>query len=278
MSDDLSAALLAHFGERGLHSLPIAPAGPLRSPGLPLQVGPYFRSAEPSEPLSLGEYAAEQGLDAGPMAGQLRIGTDRGAQFYFAPDRSVRAVVLGTDLPELAVNSGVEAFAAGLLLLDGQLPAVSDTQDEDAALAAYRQLRQGLLDLDPAAFEDRESWWPRVLDDLRRPLNIDSSAAFEYVDEHGEKKIVTGGSGIGTAHPEEVVWHRLRAAGVEPEQVTQVYCELEPCLMPGHYCALWLAETFPDARFTHSFDYGRTAESREEGIKALMISLAERHG
>ncbi|MGE7433655.1 nucleic acid/nucleotide deaminase domain-containing protein [Kitasatospora sp. NPDC001175] len=278
MSDDLSAALLAHFGERGLHSLPIAPAGPLRSPGLPLQVGPYFRSAEPSEPLSLGEYAAEQGLDAGPMAGQLRIGTDRGAQFYFAPDRSVRAVVLGTDLPELAVNSGVEAFAAGLLLLDGQLPAVSDTQDEDAALAAYRQLRQGLLDLDPAAFEDRESWWPRVLDDLRRPLNIDSSAAFEYVDEHGEKKIVTGGSGIGTAHPEELVWHRLRAAGVEPEQVTQVYCELEPCLMPGHYCALWLAETFPDARFTHSFDYGRTAESREEGIKALMISLAERHG
>ncbi|MGK4582516.1 nucleic acid/nucleotide deaminase domain-containing protein [Kitasatospora sp. HPMI-4] len=278
MSEELSAALLAHFGERGLYSLPVAPAGPLRSPGLPLQVGPYFRSPDQEDPLSLGEYAAEWELDAGPVAGQLRIGTDRGAQFYFAPDRSVRAVVLGVDLPELAVSSSVEAFATGLLLLDRYLPAMSDTQDEDSALAAYRELRQELLRADPAAFEDRESWWSRVLDDLRRPLNIDSSAAFEYLDEHGEKQIVTGNGGAGPAHPEELLWYRLRAQGVEPEQVTRVYCELEPCLMPGHYCALWLAETFPNAAFTHSFDYGETAESRDEGIKALMISLAEQQG
>lgn len=275
MSDDLTAALLAHFGERGLHSLTVAPAGPLRSPGLPLQVGPYFMSAEPSDPLSLGEYAAERGLDAGPVASQLRLGTDRGAQFYFAPDRSVRAVVLGSELPELVVNTSVESFAAGLLLLDRHLPALGEAQDQDSAFAAYRELRQGLLQLDPAAFEDQESWWPRVLDDLRRPLNIDSSAAFEYVDEDGNRQIVTEISGPGLPHPEELVWHRLRADGIEPEQVVRVYCELEPCLMPGHYCSLWLAETFPDAEFTHSFDYGETAESREAGIKALMISVAE---
>ncbi len=117
-----------------------------------------------------------------------------------------------------------------------------------------------------------------MLDDLRRPLNIGSSAAFEVVDEQGAKRIVTEVGGPGLLHPEEALWHRLRAEGVEAEQVVRVYCELEPCMMPGHYCARWLAREFPQAEFTHSFDYGDTAESRESGIKALMISVAERRG
>ncbi|WP_371479982.1 nucleic acid/nucleotide deaminase domain-containing protein [Kitasatospora sp. NBC_00315] len=278
MSDDLAAALLAHFGERGLRSLDIAPPGPLRTPGLPLQVGRYFTAAEPSEPLSLGEFAAVLGWDAGAAAGQLRIGADRGAQFYLAPDRSVRAVVLGTSIPELPVNSSVEAFAAGLLLLDRRLPEMEDAQDPEAAFGAYLALRGGLLELDPAAFEERESWWPRVLDDLRLPLNVDSSAAFGYLDADGGEQIATAVGGPGLPHPEELLWHRLRAEGVEPEQVTRVYCELEPCLMPGHYCALWLADTFTDAQFTHAFDYGASAQSREDGVKALMVHLAERSG
>ncbi|GAA2805318.1 hypothetical protein GCM10010441_32680 [Kitasatospora paracochleata] len=274
MSDDLSAALVAHFGERGLRSLEFAPEGPLRSPGLPLQVGPYFFAAEESDPLSLGQYAAGLGTDAGPMAGQLRIGTDRGAEFYLAPDRTVRAVLLGVDVPEMPVSSGLDRFAAGLLLLDRNLPALASAEGDDA-FAAYLRLRQGLLELDPWAFEEREAWWPRVLDDLRRPLNVASSAAFEYLDAQGAKQIATEFGGPGLPHPEELLWHRLRAEGVEPEQVTAVYCELEPCLMPGHYCALWLAQTFPEAAFTHRFDYGESAESREDGIKALMISSAE---
>ncbi len=278
MSDDLAAALLAHFGERGLRSLDIAPEGPLRSPGLPLQVGPYFTAAEPSEPLTLGEFAAVLGWDAGETAGQLRIGADRGAQLYFAPDRSVRAVVLGTSMPELPVNSSVEAFAAGLLLLDRHLPALGDAEDPEAAFGAYVALRSALLELDPAAFEERESWWPRVLDDLRLPLNVDSSAAFEYLDAGGAKQIATSVGGPGLPHPEELLWYRLRAAGVEPEQVTRVYCELQPCLMPGHYCALWLADTFTEAEFTHSFDYGESARSREDGVKELLVHLAEQSG
>ncbi|WP_405361013.1 SUKH-4 family immunity protein [Kitasatospora sp. NBC_00085] len=278
MDDELTAALLAHFGPRGLRSLPIAPEGPLRHPGLPLQVGPYFRVAEESDPLSVGEYAATAGLDAGPVAAQLRIGTDGVAELYFAPDRSVRAVLVGAEPVDLPVSSGVAAFAAGLLLLDRHLPAVAASDRPEEALAAYRELRQGLLAADPAAFEDREGWWPRVLDDLRRPLNVNSSAAFEVVDEQGGKRIVTQVGGPGPLHPEEVLWHRLRADGVEAEQVVRVHCELEPCMMPGHYCARWMAREFPQAEFTHSFDYGDTAESRESGIKALMISLAERQG
>ncbi|KJY40285.1 nucleic acid/nucleotide deaminase domain-containing protein [Streptomyces sp. NRRL S-495] len=276
--DELAAALLAHFGPRGLRALPIAPAGPLRHPGLPLQVGPYFRAAEEHDPLSVGECAAAVGADAGPMAAQLRIGTDGGAELYFAPDRSVRAVLLGAEPLDLPVSGSVAAFAAGLLLLDRLLPAVAEVDRPDLALAAYRELRQGLLAADPTAFDDREGWWPRVLDDLRRPLNIDSSAAFEVVDENGAKRIVSEVGGPGLLHPEEALWHRLRAEGVEAEQVVRVYCELEPCMMPGHYCARWLAREFPQAEFTHSFDYGDTAESRESGIKALMISVAERRG
>ncbi|MFB8239347.1 nucleic acid/nucleotide deaminase domain-containing protein [Kitasatospora purpeofusca] len=273
--DELAAALSAHFGPRGLRPLPIAPAGPLRHPGLPLQVGPYFRAAEEDDPLTVGEWA---GPDAGPVAAQLRIGTDGGAELYFAPDRSVRALLLGAEPLDLPVSGSVAAFAAGLLLLDRLLPAVAEVDRPDLALAAYRELRQGLLAADPTAFDDREGWWPRVLDDLRRPLNIDSSAAFEVVDEHGAKRIVTEVGGPGLLHPEEALWHRLRAEGVEAEQVVRVYCELEPCMMPGHYCARWLAREFPQAEFTHSFDYGDTAESRESGIKALMISVAERRG
>lgn len=278
MNDELTAGLLAHFGPRGLRSLAVAPAGPLRHPGLPLQVGPYFRSAEEDDPLSLGEYAAAFGLEAGPSAAQLRIGTDGGAELYFAPDRSVRAVLLGSEPLDLPVSATVEAFAAGLLLLDRHLPAVAASDRPEAAFAAYRELRQGLLAADPTAFDSREGWWSRVLDDLRRPLNVDSSAAFEVVDEQGGKRIETAVGGPGLLHPEEVLWHRLRAEGVEAEQVVRVYCELEPCLMPGHYCARWMAAEFPQAEFTHSFDYGGTAESRESGVKALMISLAERQG
>ncbi|MFF8769629.1 nucleic acid/nucleotide deaminase domain-containing protein [Kitasatospora sp. NPDC015120] len=276
--DELAAALLAHFGPRGLRALPIAPAGPLREPGLPVQVGPYFRAAEESDPLSVGECAAAAGWDAGSVAAQLRIGTDGGAELYFASDRSVRAVVPGAEPLDLPVAPGVEAFAQGLLLLDRLLPAIAASERPDAAAAAYRELRQGLLGIDPAAFEDREGWWPRVLDDLRRPLNVDSSAAFEVVDEQGGRRIVTEVGGPGLLHPEERLWHRLRADGVEAGQVVRVYCELEPCMMPGHYCARWMAREFPQAEFTHGFDYGATADSRENGIRALMISLAERRG
>ncbi len=274
-SDELTAALLAHFGAQGLRSNPVAPEGPLRAPGLPVQVGAYFSAAGPAEPLALGQYAAQHGQDAGPMAGQLRLGTDRGAEFYLAPDASVRAVLLGTGLPDLPVNGSLAAFAEGLLLLDRHLPALSDAEDQPGVLAGYQQLRQALIALDAAAFEYRESWWPRVLDDLRRPLNIDSSAAFEYLDSRGEKQISTAIGGIGLPHPEELAWYRLRAEGVQPEQVTRVYCELEACMMPGHYCSLWMARTFPNAAFTHSFDYGDTAASREAGVKALMQSVAE---
>lgn len=62
---------------------------------------------------------------------------------------------------------------------------------------------------------------------------------------------------------------------MEPGQVRRVHCELEPCLMPGHYCSVWMQQVLPHAEFTHSFDYGDTAESREKGLKQLILHDAE---
>lgn len=275
MTEDLAAALRAHFGPLGLRA--IAPGrGLLGNPGLPVQVGPYFLAPEASAPLLLGDYAAARGLDAGVNGAAPRLGTDQGGQFYEASDGSVRMVLLGTALPEMVVNGSVETFAAGLLLLDRLLPAVSAADpDRERSFAGYTELRRGLVALDQSAFAERESWWPRVLDDLRRPLNTDSSAAIEYLDDEGGKQVVTATGGSGQPHPEEIAWYRLAAAGVAREQVTRVYCELQPCFMPGHYCALWMAEAFPTAEFTHRYDYGRSAASREAGVKELMTGLAE---
>jgi hypothetical protein len=274
MTAHLAAALREHFGPDGLRAIG-ADQGLLRDPGLPAQVGPYFAAPNRGEPSLLGGFASLRGLTAGEAGGCTRIGTDRGAQLYEAPDGSVRAVLLGTSQPEMAVNTSVEAFASGLLLLDRMLPAVADPDAVEQSFASYLVLRRELMVLDPAAFAERESWWPRVLDDLRRPLNTDSSAALEYNDGNGDKQVVTATGGPGDPHPEEIAWYRLEAAGVSPEQVTRVYCELQPCLMPGHYCALWMAEVFPTAEFTHRYDYGQTAASREAGIKELMTGLAE---
>ncbi|MCL7381340.1 hypothetical protein [Streptomyces sp. 35G-GA-8] len=44
--------------------------------------------------------------------------------------------------------------------------------------------------------------------------------------------------------------------------------------MPGHYGAVWLRTVLPHAEFTHSFDYGETAESREAGFKELITEAA----
>jgi hypothetical protein len=143
------------------------------------------------------------------------------------------------------------------------------------AAAAFRELNAELRAIDPAAFEERESWWPRVLDDVRHTLNFPFSAAFEYLDDDGRKQIVTEVTGPGRPHPEELIWDRLAGQGVEPERVRRVYCELEPCMMPGHYCAVWLQRLFPHAAFSHSFDYGHTADSREEGLKELIVHAAQ---
>ncbi|GCE00401.1 nucleic acid/nucleotide deaminase domain-containing protein [Embleya hyalina] len=277
MNVDLSAALHQRFGRDGLRTY----ASPhLDGLPMPVQVGAYFIAAEDEHPLTMGAFADAVGEtlpDAG-LRDRVRLGTDQGAELYVAGDGSVRALFLGVDLPAMAVASSVEAFADGLLTLDQMLPRIAAVDEPVEGFPLYRELREALTAADPAAFVEREAWWPRVLDDVRLPLNIGSSAAFEVVDAGGEPRILTESSRPGLPHPEELLWYRLAAGGVEAEDVRRVYCELEPCLMPGHYCALWMGRLFPDAEFTHGFGYGATAQSREDGVRALMTHIAEQAG
>ncbi|MGW0082553.1 nucleic acid/nucleotide deaminase domain-containing protein [Streptomyces sp. NPDC003393] len=280
---------VAHFGEDGMRrftvpasyrvQLPDAAREALAGTGVPLHVAPYFAAAGETDGLTLGMAAGHHGLSA--PAGRenwLRIGTDPLAHLCVRPDGAVQAVFLGWEADDMFVNSGVPVFDASLTALDRRLPVIAASTSLPVAAAAFRELNAELRQIDAAAFAERENWWPRVLDDVRHTLNFPFSSAFEYVDARGAKQIVTDATGPGRAHPEELVWERLRAEGVTPEQVRRVYCELEPCMLPGHYCAVWLQATFPHAEFTHSFDYGSTAESREAGLQELITRAAEQEG
>ncbi|MBU7600406.1 SUKH-4 family immunity protein [Streptomyces sp. P38-E01] len=236
---------------------------------VPLQVGPYFRTSA-QEPVVLGEFAAAAGRQVRQerCAGWARFGTDRGFELCADGEGVVRAVLLDYQEDHRFVNSSPEAFATGLLDLRRALGVILGTDDPQAASTAYDSLSQRLRETDPQAFEERESWWPLVLDDIRDTANAQWYAAFEYLDHSGQKQIVTQGSAV-SLHPEERLWDSLRSAGLEAEQVLRVHTDLQPCFMPGHYCSMWLAQVFPEAGMTHSFPYGESAESRAAGLRRM---------
>lgn len=287
MSSPYPDPLVQHFGRDGLRRfergslqgarLPEAARTLLEETGVPLGVTPYFRAPDADDAVALGVVAARANLPRPPaeLEDWPRVGGDGLAHLCVRPDGAVQAVVFEDVADDMFVNTDVSTLNASLLALDRALPAIAASSGLAESAGVFRELSAELRRIDAAAFAERESWWPRVLDDVRHTLNFPFSAAFEYLDKAGKKQIVTEATGPGQPHPEERIWRRLSGEGVAPDQVRRVYCELEPCLMPGHYCAVWLQATFPGAEFTHSFDYGDTAESREEGLKALITYAAE---
>ncbi|MBJ7901870.1 SUKH-4 family immunity protein [Streptomyces sp. DSM 110735] len=279
---------VTQFGPQGLRRISVpatygtVPASArvhLAQVGVPLHVGPYFVAADETDGLTLGMYTGHRGVALqGEWAEWVRVGTDRLAHLCVRTDGSVTAVFPGRGEPELFVNSDIAAFTHCAAALDRALPVIAAADGLPSAAEAFAALVQEIRRIDPAAVTDRENWWSRVLDDVRHTLNFPFSSAFEYVTEDGGKQIVTAQAGPGLPHPEEQLWRRLASSGVEPGQVSRVYCELQPCMMPGHYCAAWLQAVLPDAEFTHSFDYGDTAESREEGIRELITHAARQAG
>ncbi|WP_254709973.1 SUKH-4 family immunity protein [Streptomyces lunaelactis] len=279
--------MLQHFGRDGLRRfgpadlqsahLPQEAREFLQETGVPESVAPYFRSPRPDQPTALGVTAARLSQPAVPteMYAWPRIGGDGLAHLCVRPDGAVHAVVLVDVCDDMFVSSNLATFCESMVALDLAQPRFAASSGLAEAAAVFRELKAELRRIDEQAFAERENWWPRVLDDVRHTLNFPFSSAFEYVDASGAKQIVTEATGPGQLHPEEIIWRRLSGSGVEATQVRRVYCELEPCLMPGHYCAVWLQETFPHAEFTHSFDYGDTAASREEGLKDLITRAAE---
>ncbi|MCD7438246.1 SUKH-4 family immunity protein [Streptomyces lincolnensis] len=275
---------VAQFGPYGLRriampasygTVPASARSHLAQVGVPLHVGPYFIAADDTDGPTLGMYTGHRGVALqGEWAEWVRIGTDRLAELCVRSDGSVKALFLGRGEPSLFVNSDVAAFTHCAAALDRALPVIAASDGLRSAAEAFAALVREVRQIDPEAVADRENWWSRVLDDVRHTLNFPFSSAFEYVGEDGVEQIVTARTGPGRPHPEEQLWQRLSAAGVEPEQVRRVYCELEPCMMPGHYCSVRLQSVLAHAEFTHSFDYGATAESRDEGIEELIAHAA----
>ncbi|MFJ9038483.1 nucleic acid/nucleotide deaminase domain-containing protein [Streptomyces sp. NPDC102406] len=276
---------VAQFGPQGLRrisvpasygTVPASARTHLSHIGVPLHVGPYFVAADDSDGPTLGMFTGHRGVALqGDWAEWVRIGTDRLAHLCVRTDGCVQALFLGRGEAPLFVSSDIAAFTHCAAALDRALPVIAASDGFRSAAEAFAALLQEIRQIDPEAVADRENWWSRVLDDVRHTLNFPFSSAFEYVGKDGAKQIVTAQTGPGRLHPEEQIWQQLSSAGVEPEQVRRVYCELEPCMMPGHYCAAWLQAVFPDAEFTHSFDYGDTADSREEGLKELITQAAQ---
>ncbi|MEH0407423.1 SUKH-4 family immunity protein [[Kitasatospora] papulosa] len=286
----MTESITAHFGTDGvrrfhpvsLHGAPVPEdaSRTLRDQGVPVAVAPYFRAAATNDAAQLSAFASHQKRQSPPgtLSRWLRLGTDAGAELCVRPDGAVQAVFLSELIPDMYVSASVDLFNRALVLLDRSLPRLAAVDGIEDALPVLHNLMTGLKDLDPLAFAERENWWPRVLDDVRHTLNFPYSASFEFKLPGGGKEIVTDSTGPGRLHPEERIWQRLSASGVRPQDVTRVYCELQPCLMPGHYCAQWMQQLFPTAQFTHSFDYGVTAGSREEGLKQAILYAAQQAG
>nr|WP_037831683.1 SUKH-4 family immunity protein [Streptomyces sp. NRRL S-325] len=286
----MTGSITTHFGTDGvrrfhpvsLHGAPVPEdvVRTLRDQGVPVAVAPYFRAAATNDAAQLAAFASQQKRPSPPgtLSRWLRLGTDGGAELCVRPDGAVQAVFLSEVIPDMYVSASVDLFNEALVLLDRGLPRLAAADGLQDALPILHSLMTGLKDLDPLAFAERESWWPRVLDDVRHTLNFPFSASFEFKLPEGRKEVVTDSTGPGQLHPEERIWQRLSASGVRPQDVTRVYCELQPCLMPDHYCAQWMQQLFPSAQFTHSFDYGVTAQSREEGLKQTILYAAQQAG
>ncbi len=122
-----------------------------------------------------------------------------------------------------------------------------------------RQVEYGSTELSQQAMKFRQA------EGLYSGRNV---AVFEYVDAAGETKTLAMASERGAGHAERLIAKKLDDMGISPEQVKGIYSELEPCSVPGGYCKKFLAEKFPQADKSYSFEYG-DKDSRKRGVQAL---------
>ncbi len=143
---------------------------------------------------------------------------------------------------------------------DEFLDLVSEINAAENTAALTGQIEYGSSDLSQAAQAYRQSAG------ITGGRNV---AVFEYQAADGSLQTIAGASARGVGHAERIIGGQLSDMGIAPSQVTRIYSELQPCNMPGGYCAPYIARTFPQAPVTWSFEYGATAESRAAGVAAL---------
>ncbi|MEE1929440.1 SUKH-4 family immunity protein [Streptomyces sp. TRM 70351] len=102
-------------------------------------------------------------------------------------------------------------------------------------------------------------------------------AVLRYRAPDGSEQQLIRRSAPGLPHPEWQVLYELRALGVPPQQVIELHTELEPCDLPGGYCARMIRETWPQVRVSHTAAYGSDHGSRQRGMHHLLVHQGELH-
>lgn len=97
---------------------------------------------------------------------------------------------------------------------------------------------------------------------LAVPNHRGNIAVFEYVDNSGNlvKKAFSTEVGI-PAHSEELAIDFFGSEKIPFANIKRIYSELEPCELAGHACKFKLAENFPNAEKSFSYDYPGGADN-----------------
>jgi hypothetical protein len=104
-------------------------------------------------------------------------------------------------------------------------------------------------------------------------------AVLDYTKDGSQYRVVTSSvpnqpkGSRGPFHAERRAWAFADSKGADSSKVRGIYSELQPCSVP-HNCKGWITKTFPGAKVSWSFDYGKTVASRKAGVAALAQALA----
>ncbi len=82
-----------------------------------------------------------------------------------------------------------------------------------------------------------------------------NGAVFEYVTEQGTLDYIFAFSERTVCHAERIGSREVSARGISPDAVKCIYSPLEPCAMPGGYCAAHLSKTYPNAAVSWTYPY-----------------------
>jgi Xanthomonas XOO_2897-like deaminase/Domain of unknown function DUF11 len=132
------------------------------------------------------------------------------------------------------------------------------------------------IDLDQRIYQYR--------DDHNIPINR-NVAVFEFKYPNGSRGTITIDSEPFTnpetrgdriqGHSERRAAQILRSYGIDPDDVTRIRSERQPCMLPGAYCARMLSTEFPKAEVSHKYEYGDSRASRQRGNAQMRQVLSE---
>lgn len=200
--------------------------------------------------------------DQADVTSEGLINTDSAKQFAKDVISDVALLAIGGGVlgSMAALTFGSLAIEGGVGWFEGETADIL-LDETDRLLRSYEgPLPQGFTDLGRRALEFRGNGV------VGSGGNV---AVLEYV-ENGEIRYLSRIS-EGGVHSERVLGNELAELGIDPNSVTRVYSERQPC----HYqhCGDYLGKNLPNAKVTWSYEHGITRESRVAGNRGLRNAI-----